>query len=222
MKVLEFDNVSYNYIQAGKQLDILKDATYQFEAGTFYAIIGPSGSGKTTALALASGLDVPKNGNVLYKKSDLQKIGLNKFRRENVAIIFQSYNLLSYMTALQNVVAAMEISRVKRPNMKEYAIELLEKVGITRDMATRSVRQMSGGQQQRVAIARALSTNVDLIVADEPTGNLDKETAADIITIFQKLAKEEGKCIIAVTHSEQLAKVADVVLKLKDGKLVKK
>lgn len=222
MKVLEFDNVSYNYIQAGKQLDILNDATYQFESGTFYAIIGPSGSGKTTALALASGLDVPKNGNVLYKKSDLQKIGLNKFRRENVAIIFQSYNLLSYMTALQNVMAAMEISRVKRPNMKEYAIELLEKVGITRDMATRSVRQMSGGQQQRVAIARALSTNVDLIVADEPTGNLDKETAADIITIFQKLAKEEGKCIIAVTHSEQLAKVADVVLKLKDGKLVKK
>lgn len=222
MKVLEFDNVSYNYIQAGKQLDILNDATYQFESGTFYAIIGPSGSGKTTALALASGLDVPKNGNVLYKKSDLQKIGLNKFRREKVAIIFQSYNLLSYMTALQNVMAAMEISRVKRPNMKEYAIELLEKVGITRDMATRSVRQMSGGQQQRVAIARALSTNVDLIVADEPTGNLDKETAADIITIFQKLAKEEGKCIIAVTHSEQLAKVADVVLKLKDGKLVKK
>ncbi len=222
MKVLEFDKVSYNYIQAGKQLDILKDATYEFESGTFYAIIGPSGSGKTTALALASGLDIPKNGNVLYKKSDLQKIGLNKFRRENVAIIFQSYNLLSYMTALQNVMAAMEISRVKRPNMKEYAIELLEKVGITRDMANRSVRQMSGGQQQRVAIARALSTNVELIVADEPTGNLDKETAADIITIFQKLAKEEGKCIIAVTHSEQLAKVADIVLKLKDGKLVKK
>ncbi|WP_025151388.1 ABC transporter ATP-binding protein [Bacillus sp. H1a] len=218
--ILQFKNLDYYYESNGKKVTILNNVNFSFQKGHFYTILGPSGSGKTTTLSLGCGLDRPKNGHVLYKGKDIQKIGLDRYRNQYVSVIFQSYNLITYMTALQNVLTAMEITGVKVQNKKTRALELLEKVGLTEVEAKRNVLQLSGGQQQRVAIARALSCNVDLLIADEPTGNLDGETAKEIIELFQELAHQENKCVIVVTHSQEVAKKSDRAVYLSKKKLV--
>ncbi|MEA3318398.1 MAG: ABC transporter ATP-binding protein [Bacillota bacterium] len=218
--LLSLQQVSYWYKQGSKEQYILKDVDMTFERGTFYTIVGPSGSGKTTFLALVSALDTPKAGIVLYEGTDLSRIGLTKFRNQYVSIVFQSYNLLPYMTAIQNVITAMEITGVKHQNKKEYALDLLERVGISKDQANQKVLTLSGGQQQRVSIARAISSSADLIVADEPTGNLDEDTAKSIIALLQKLAHEERKCVIVVTHDQSIASNSDVKVTLTKGKMV--
>jgi putative ABC transport system ATP-binding protein len=219
-EILSFKNLDYFYEGRGKRVDILKDASYGFEKGKLYTLLGPSGSGKTTTLALAAALDAPRSGEVLFGDQSLKKIGFTKYRSSKIGIVFQSYNLLPYMNALQNVMMVMEISRNKVKNPKERGYQLLEKVGIGREMAGRNINKLSGGEQQRVAIARAISTDAELILADEPTGNLDVKTAGEIIKIFLSLAHDEGKCVIAVTHSVEFSEQADVVIRLEDGKLV--
>ncbi|KAB2332066.1 ABC transporter ATP-binding protein [Cytobacillus depressus] len=218
-KLLEFNQVSYWYKQENKQLSILNNIHIEFEKGKFYTIIGPSGSGKTTFLSLASALDIPKEGEILYEGKSIKKIGLSKFRNKYISIVFQSYNLLPYMTALQNVMTAMEITGSTPVNKKLFAFEKLESVGISEKQARQKVLTLSGGQQQRVAIARALCSQADLIVADEPTGNLDENTADDIIRIFQQLAHKENKCVIVVTHSNKIAGVSDIIIELSRGGL---
>ena len=217
--LLQFQNVSYWYKHENKQRDILNQINVSFNKGKFYTIIGPSGSGKTTFLALASALDTPKNGVVLYEGKDIKKIGLTNFRNKFVSVVFQSYNLLPYMTALQNVLTAMEITGSKHKNKKAVAIKMLQKVGISESQSNQKVLTLSGGQQQRVSIARALCCDADLIVADEPTGNLDEETAQEIVQLFQELAYKEGKCVIVVTHDQDIAKLSDTVIKLTKGNL---
>ena len=179
--VLSFENVCYHYKDGSSQVNILKNASYQFEKGKTYAIVGASGSGKTTSLVLAGGLDSPKAGHILYKGIDIEKIGLTKYRKNNVSIVFQSYNLITYMNAVQNVINAMEISGIIVPNKKEYALNILKELGLSEDESQRDIRKLSGGQQQRIAIARAMAKDVDLILCDEPTGNLDEETSRGII-----------------------------------------
>lgn len=218
--ILTFENVGYAYEQSGHKQTILNETSYAFQKGVFYAIVGPSGSGKTTAVSLAAGLDEANEGKILYENKDIKKIGLNNFRRKNVTMVFQSYNLLTYMTPLQNVLSAMSIGHVQKPDNTAFALEMLAKVGLDQSMAMRNVKLLSGGQQQRVAIARALCSDADLIVADEPTGNLDRKTAADIVRIFQKIAHEDNKCLIVVTHSQELANSADVILEIHENKLV--
>lgn len=218
-QLLEFKNVSYWYKHENKQQNILIDVNVGFEKGKFYTITGPSGSGKTTFLSLASALDLPKEGQVLYEGKDINKIGLSNFRRKYVSIVFQSYNLLPYMTALQNVMTAMEITGSTVLNKKEYALKMLESVHIQEKQARQRVLTLSGGQQQRVAIARSLCSQSDLIVADEPTGNLDENTAADIVRIFQDLAHKENKCIIVVTHDNDIARSSDITVKLSKGNI---
>ncbi|WP_377867544.1 ABC transporter ATP-binding protein [Bacillus sp. R86525] len=220
--ILQFKNLNYYYESNGKKVTILDNVDFSFQTGHFYTILGPSGFGKTTTLSLGCGLDIPKNGYVLYKGKDIRKIGLDQYRNQYVSVIFQSYNLITYMTALQNVLTAMEITGVKVQNKKARALELLEKVGLTEIEAKRNVLQLSGGQQQRVAIARALSCNVDLLIADEPTGNLDEETANDIIDLFQELAHQENKCVIVVTHSQEVAKKSDRAVYLSKKNLIVK
>ncbi len=215
--LLEFKDVSYWYKFENKKQDILKNINVSFNKGRFYTIVGPSGSGKTTFLALASALDMPKGGEVLYEGKDIKKIGYSKFRNKYVSIVFQSYNLLPYMTALQNITTAMEITGTKVDNRKAYAMEMLNKVGINEKQAHQKVLTLSGGQQQRVSIARALCCQSDLIVADEPTGNLDEDTAKEIIDLFLDLAHKEGKCVIVVTHDNNLSKVSDVNIRLSKG-----
>ncbi len=217
--VLEFKNVNYSYKDAGKELIILDSVDFNFESGKFYTILGASGSGKTTALSLASALDSPKSGEILYEGKDIKKIGLTNYRNQHIGIVFQAYNLINYMTGIQNIVTAMEITRNEIPDRKQKAYELIEKVGLKREEGERSVLNLSGGQQQRVAIARALSTNAKIILADEPTGNLDSKTSVDIIKLFQKLAHEDNKCIIMVTHSLEIASMSDVIINLDNKKL---
>jgi len=215
--LLKFQDVSYWYSRDQKKVEILKKINIDFEKGTFYTITGPSGAGKSTFLALAGALDSPKEGAILCEGKDLKKIGYSKFRNQYVSIVFQSYNLLPYMTALQNVVAAMEITKSSKKPYKQIALKTLEQMGISQDQAKQKVLTLSGGQQQRVSIARALCCESQLIVADEPTGNLDEQTSKEIVRIFQDLAHQEGKCVIMVTHDLTIASIADVNIHLSNG-----
>ena len=218
--VLSLENVTYFYKDGDVKRYILKDLDYSFYKGKFYSVLGESGSGKTTLLSLISALDKPAGGKILYDGKDIHSTGAGKYRRNNVGIVFQGYNLIPYMTACENVLVAMSVTDREIPkNKKETAMNLLDFVGIGRDKANRPVTKLSGGEQQRVAIARAVSTDVDLILADEPTGNLDEEKQGEIVGIFSTLAHDFGKCIISVTHSRAVAERSDAIVLLKHGRL---
>ncbi len=206
--MLELKDVSY-YYKSQKDKTILDHVNYQFKKGIMYAILGSSGSGKTTLLSLLAGLDVPVEGTVCVAGEDILQRGLNAHRRDHVSLVFQNYNLIDYLTPVENV----------KLGGKADAEELLAQMGIDEAQRKRNVMQLSGGQQQRVAIARALASKAPILLADEPTGNLDEDTANEIISIFQKLAHEQEKCVVVVTHSRELAGQADVVLRLKKGKI---
>ena len=206
MPTLELKNVSYAY-EKGKA--VLQNISGSLETGKMYAILGPSGSGKTTLLSLLGGLDVPTQGGVLFDGEDIAAKGLEYHRRNHISLIFQSYNLIDYMTPVENV----------RLTAKLDAAPILERLGLTKDETQRNVLNLSGGQQQRVAIARALASDAPVILADEPTGNLDADTAEEITAILKESAHAFGKCVVVVTHSGEVAKQADVVLEIKRGHL---
>lgn len=217
-EILKLDHLKYSYIDGGFERIILNDLSYSFESGKFYTILGPSGSGKTTLLSIISGLDSANAGNVYFKGEDIAKMGLGQYRRNKIAIVFQQYNLISYLTGVENVLVAMtETDNTLPKEHRKVAYALLEKFGIVQTKADRLVTQLSGGEQQRVAIARALASNVDLIFADEPTGNLDTATEKEIIGVFRELAHEFGKTVIVVTHSDEVSKLSDQRVLLKDG-----
>lgn len=220
MNKLEVKDLKYSYLDGEKDNEVLKGINLSFENGMFYVIIGESGSGKTTLLSLISALDNLQKGDILFNNKSIKKIGNQQFRLKYVNIIFQSYNLINYMTALENVMVAINLSKIKKDNNKEYAYSLLEKVGISKKKADRLVLKLSGGEQQRVAIARCLATDVPIIMADEPTGNLDEENEEKIIMLFKELAKE-GKIVIVVSHSKNVSKYADHVYKIKNGLIEK-
>ena len=206
MPTLELKNVSYAY-EKGKA--VLQNVSGSLETGKMYAILGPSGSGKTTLLSLLGGLDVPTQGKILFDGEDIAAKGLEHHRRNHISLIFQSYNLIDYMTPVENV----------RLTAKLDAAPILERLGLGQDEITRNVLKLSGGQQQRVAIARALASDAPVILADEPTGNLDAGTAAEITAILKESAHVFGKCVVVATHSGEMAKQADVALKIKRGLL---
>ncbi len=214
-EILKLKDVCYRYQDAEEDDYVFKNINYQFELGKTYAIRGKSGSGKTTLLSLISGLEEDYKGTIIYNEQDLKKMDLDKYRNTDIGIIFQSYNLLPHLTALENIVLSMDISKVKIENKEERALELMKKVGLKKTHAKRRVLKLSGGEQQRVAIARSLSYNPNIIIADEPTGNLDKETEDEILTIFKNLAKKENKCVIIVTHSKNVSENVDVIYDLK-------
>ena len=212
MSILELQNLGYHYEKNSRM--VLENVNLNFEAGKIYAIVGKSGAGKTTLLSLLSGLAKPTEGKILYEDKDIAKLDRYKYRSRNVGVIFQGYNLLFSMSAIENVQLSMDIAGVKAKNKKAVAAEYLKKVQLEDEELNRRVLLLSGGQQQRVAIARALSYNPKVILADEPTGNLDGETQNEIMNIFRMLATE-GKCVIIVTHSPEVAKAADVIYELK-------
>jgi putative ABC transport system ATP-binding protein len=214
MSVLELQNVSYQYEKNSPK--VLSNVTTSFEAGTLYAIMGRSGSGKTTMLSLLSGLDVPTDGEILYNGQDLKGLDRDDYRAKGIGVIFQGYNLLTNATVLENILLSMDISGCKKRDKKQVALALLEKVGIDKEKAARKTLKLSGGEQQRVGIARALSHNPDIILADEPTGNLDGDTENDIMDIFKSLARDQNKCVIIVTHSKNVAEYADEVILLQN------
>jgi len=216
----ELQNIEYGYLDGGMKRTILDGLTYSFDKGKFYTILGPSGSGKSTLLAIAAALDQPEKGIVKFQGKDIKAMGYTLFRRNNIAIIFQKYNLMNYLTAVENVEADMMIIDHKvQGNKKDLAYKILDTVGIVKTKADRLVTTLSGGEQQRVAISRALAKDVDLILGDEPTGALDTATQKEIIKLFQTLAHEYQKTIIIVTHSDEVASQSDIILHLRDGKL---
>ena len=206
MSILEFSNLKYSY--DGKQ-GVLKGISGQMELGKMYAILGPSGCGKTTLLSLLGGLDSPTSGNILFDGKDISQTGLADHRKNHVSFIFQAYNLIDYLTPAENVSLTSKLP----------PLPILERLGLTKEEAKRNVLKLSGGQQQRVAIARALASEAPVILADEPTGNLDEDTAQDITDILKESAHKMNKCVVVVTHSNELAKQADVVFRLKKGEL---
>ena len=206
MATLELKNVSYAY-EKGKA--VLQNVSAKLETEKMYAILGPSGSGKTTLLSLLGGLDVPTQGGVLFDGEDIMAKGLEHHRRNHISLIFQSYNLIDYMTPVENVQLTAKLD----------AAPILERLGLEQDEITRNVLKLSGGQQQRVAIARALASDAPVILADEPTGNLDADTAEEITAILKESAHTFGKCVVVVTHDREVAKQADVVLEIKRGHL---
>lgn len=221
MNILEVKNLDYFYQDGENIRYILKDLNCEFKKGVFYTIEGKSGSGKTTLLSLISALDVPMKGSILYNQKELKSVGYEKYRRNEIGIIFQYYNLVPYLSAVENILVAMCETDNKLPaNQKEVAYNLLDYLGITKTKADRLIPKLSGGEQQRVAIARALATNVDVILADEPTGNLDASMQQEMVDIFKQLAHEHGKCVIVVTHNHEIALQADVCYELEQGKLV--
>lgn len=206
MNIMELKNVGYAYENKRK---VLKAINLSLEEGKMYAILGSSGCGKTTLLSLMGGLDSPSNGQIFYDGKDIEKAGLSAHRKNNVAFIFQSYNLIDYLTPKENVALTSKLP--PQP--------ILERVGLTEEESRRNVLKLSGGQQQRVAIARALASDAKVILADELTGNLDEDTAAEITKILKECAHQMNKCVVIVTHSNELAKQADVILKLRKGEL---
>ena len=204
MALLSLQNISFSY----DKTPVLRDISYEFEKGKMYCIIGKSGAGKTTLLSLLSGLAKPTAGDIIYDGKNVAKIDKYTFRSRYIGVVFQSFNLITKYTALENVVLSMDVSGAKIKNKKQKALELLESVGLDEDEANRRVLKLSGGQQQRVAIARALSYDPDIILADEPTGNLDRDTQKEIMEIFRELANL-GKCVILVSHSLEVAEMCD-------------
>lgn len=206
MSIMEVKNVGYTYDNRRK---VLRGINVQMEQGKLYAILGPSGCGKTTLLSLIGGLDSPTSGQILFEDQDIAKTGLSDHRKNHVSFIFQSYNLIDYLNPKENVALTSKLP----------PLPILERLGLTKEEAKRNVLKLSGGQQQRVAIARALASEAPVILADEPTGNLDEDTARDITEILKESAHKMNKCVVVVTHSNELAKQADVICRLKRGEL---
>ena len=218
MHELEIKNLSYRYADAKKDEYVLKDLNMSFDKGKIYAIKGKSGSGKTTLLSLISGLEKKYEGEILYQDKPLKKMDLDKYRNTDIGIVFQSYNLLPQFTAEENIILSIDINNLKNVNKKDKVLELMKSVGLDENLAKRRVLKLSGGEQQRIAIARSLSYNPNIILADEPTGNLDKDTEDEIMKIFIDLAHKENKCVIIVTHSKNVSDKVDKVYELKKVK----
>ncbi|MCL2152786.1 MAG: ABC transporter ATP-binding protein [Oscillospiraceae bacterium] len=221
MKCLELRDVNYRY--EGSSENVLKKINAEFESGKVYTIIGQSGAGKSTLLSLISGLDTCKDGEIYYNGTNLSDVDRDEYRAKSVGVVFQSYNLLLNSTAVYNITLSMNISNSSikdRRAKKDYAYALLGKVGIDRETADRKILKLSGGEQQRVGIARALSHDPDVIIADEPTGNLDAETEKAVLAILSRLAREDNKCVIIVTHSENVTEIADEIIGIQAGRLL--
>lgn len=206
MSVLSTRDLRYYYFSDRM---IFENLNMDFEQGKVYVILGASGSGKTTLLSVLGGLDAPKGGQVLFEGKDIAEMGLTRYRHDCVSFIFQNYNLIEYMTPLENVQLVNA----------QATTDALTQVGLTLDEATRNVLKLSGGQQQRVAIARALASSAPIILADEPTGNLDEDTAHDVTALLVEKAKSMNKCVIIVSHSNEVAAMADVIIRFSHGKI---
>lgn len=220
MSILTLDNVSYIYKNRYQTVQAVKNVSISFEQGKVYAIMGKSGSGKTTMLSLLAGLDLPSQGQVIFKDTATGDMNRDRYRREDVSVIYQAYNLFPLLTALENVMYPLELKGMRAKEAKVQAAEMIKSVGLTEKVFKRFPAMLSGGEQQRVAIARAIVSQPKVILADEPTGNLDTENGEKIVKLLKDLACERNCCVIIVTHDPAVAHHADVVLRMQDGEVV--
>ena len=219
MSVLELKNVCYSYKNQYQEVEALKGIDFTFDTGKIYAIVGTSGSGKTTLLSLMAGLDLPSRGQVLYEGTATSDMKLEKYRREKSAVIYQNFMLFPLLTAAENIMFPMEQRGIPAKTAKAKALALIARVGLPESVQGRYPAMLSGGEQQRVAIARALGMDTKIILADEPTGNLDSANSENIIGILKELAHKDGYCVIVVTHDNEFAAQTDRVLHMSDGKI---
>jgi putative ABC transport system ATP-binding protein len=220
MAILQLDKVSYEYRNKHQTVKAVNEFSYEFNQGLFYAITGKSGSGKTTLLSLMVGLDVPTEGVIKYGGKDLKEMNMDKYRRDYVSLIYQDFNLFPLLTVIENVMYPLKLKGQKTSEGKLLAMDKLKMVGLDETYYKRYPSMLSGGEQQRVAIARALVTGSSILLADEPTGNLDTENGNNIVSILRDLAHNDKFCVIVVTHDLEIATVADKTLSLRDGRLV--
>ena len=220
MPIITMDAVKYAYGSRYHTMEALKDVSCTFEQGKIYAIIGKSGSGKSTMLSLMAGLDLPKQGDVYFKGKSTRTLNLDRYRREEVAMIYQNFRLFPLLTAVENVMYPMELHGVKPREAKTRAEAYIRSVNLGESEFNRFPSMLSGGEQQRIAIARALAMDSDLILADEPTGNLDTVTAKTIIELLANLAHEQNYCVVVVTHDLEIVDMVDVTYQMRDGVLV--
>lgn len=216
--MLRTEGLGYWY--QDKEQPLFQDINLEFEEGQSYAILGHSGTGKTTFLSLIAGLDKPREGDIFLNDRSLKQIGLTNYRRHDVAIVFQAYNLFNYMSPLNNLLTAMAITNASHAGDRGYAQRVLNDLGIGDNLITRNVQRLSGGQQQRVAIARTMCCDAKLVVADEPTGNLDEDNTKEVIDQFQRIAHGQGKCVIIVTHEPDVAARCDHQYRLENKQFV--
>lgn len=220
MSILELNNIYYSYQTGKTKRDVLKDITVSFERGKVYAIIGKSGNGKTTLLSLMAGLDLPDKGDVIFEGQNTREMDLNEYRRTKVSIIYQDFALFPLLTACENVMYPMELCHIDKESQIKTAKELINKVGLPETVEDRYPSKLSGGEQQRVAIARALTMGKELLLADEPTGNLDSGNSEEVMKLLVSLAHNENRCIIIVTHDLSVVEKSDIVYKIEDGKIL--
>ncbi|MCL2499661.1 MAG: ABC transporter ATP-binding protein [Defluviitaleaceae bacterium] len=220
MKTLSLKDVRYLYKTKSHTVRAVDGVNYDFLPGTFYAVVGRSGSGKTTLLSMLGGLDIPTEGSVSFGEKDTKDIDRDRFRLDNISIIYQSLNLLPLLTAMENVTFPLTYRGIPKAEATKIAAEKLKSVGIDPTMHRRLPSMLSGGEQQRVAIARALAAKTEVILADEPTGNLDTENSQNIVQLLKELATRENVCVIVVTHDMAVAEQADMVVKISDGRIV--
>ncbi len=219
MALLKVDNVTYRY--KNSENAAVKSVSCEFEPGSIYAIIGPSGSGKSTLLSMLAGLDHPTEGAIYYDEKNLAEMDLDIYRREDISMIFQAFQLFPLLTVMENVCYPLELMGIETEEAKKQSVKCLERVGITEEKYKRFPSNLSGGEQQRVAIARSLASGARLILADEPTGNLDVANTGVVMEILTGLAHKDGYCVIVVTHDMEVAEAADEIYRIKDGSITK-
>ena len=221
-QIVRFENVSKSFKEGEQHRHVLKDVSIGFEAGRFTALLGPSGSGKSTLLNLACGIDFPDQGDVFVQDVPITRLSDHErtlFRRDNIGFVFQFFNLISTLTVLENVTLPMELAGQRRQAVEAHAMTLLERVGLA-DRRNTFPDKLSGGEQQRVAICRALAHNPQVVLADEPTGNLDRRTGDLIMQLLLDITREAGKTLIMATHSVTVAETADHLYRVRGGRLV--
>lgn len=220
MELLKAEQVYYSYQTKYQTIDAVRGISYSFETGHMYAIVGESGSGKSTFLSLLAGLDLPTQGKVYVDGEDMSELNRDLYRRDKASVVYQSFNLFPLLTAQENVMFPMELKGMKRGEAKNKAAELLDRVGLRKQILQQYPQMMSGGEQQRVAIARALASEGSILLADEPTGNLDTENERNIVRLLKETAHTMDYAVIVITHNPEVAAEADYVLRMRDGKLI--
>jgi len=222
LSIITLDSVKYTYDNRYQSMEALQNVSCTFEQGKIYAIIGKSGSGKSTMLSLMAGLDLPQQGDVFFRGQSTRNLNLDQYRRDEVAMIYQNYRLFPLLTAVENVMYPMELHGVKPKEAKERAQDYIRSVDLGESEFNRFPSMLSGGEQQRIAIARALAMNTNLILADEPTGNLDSATARTIVELLADLAHTQNYCVVIVTHDLEIMDIVDVTYQMRDGVLLAK
>lgn len=220
MTILKAEHLFFSYRTRYQTIEAVCDVSCEFETGKMYAVTGESGSGKTTLLSLLAGLDLPESGKITVRGDDLALMNRDKYRREEASVIYQAFHLFPMLTALENVMFPMELRNMKKKTAKERAKKLILQAGLSENIFSQFPQMMSGGEQQRVAIARAFASGGKILLADEPTGNLDTENEQRIVDLLRMSADKRDYAVIVITHNPKVAAQADVILRMQDGKLV--